>query len=150
MTEKAVDANVFIHAADMNLRFENAVTVPAVVDELESRDAEDRYELSSVDVYQPSEESVERVENEAEEKGEDLSEADLQLLALALDRDAVLVTDDYGVQNVASALGVEHEEFRQEGIEEEIDWKKVCESCGAEVEGARCERCGGEPKRVRS
>lgn len=148
MAEKVLDANVFVHAVGMDLPFVEAVTVPAVVDELQSRDAAGRYELSRVDVYQPSEESVERVEEAAAEKGEELSPADVRVLALALERGAVLVTDDYGLQNVASALEVDYEEFNQDGIEEELEWKRVCKSCGAEVEGNRCGRCGGEPKRV--
>lgn len=146
--ERVIDANVFIHAAGLNLRFEEPVTVPEVVEELESRGASDRYDLSPVDVYQPSPEAVEEVEKEAEGKGEELSDADVQVLALALERGSVLVTDDYGVQNVASSLGVEYQEFRQEGIEEELEWNRVCSSCGAEVEGGRCDRCGGEPVKV--
>lgn len=148
MGEHVVDANVFIHATDLALQIEEPVTVPAVVEELESSAARQRYELEGVDVYAPAEEHVEQVEREAAELGEELSDADTAVLALALGRDAVLVTDDYGLQNVAASLGVAYEGFAKEEIEEQIAWTTVCASCGAAVEGDRCSRCGGEPERV--
>ncbi len=142
-----LDANVFIHAPSPP-RFGDAVTVPAVVEELESSDAQLNYGLEDVDVYSPGEEAVEEIREKAGEMGEDLSAADVQLLALALERDAVVVTDDYGVQNLASRLDIRYEPFLREGIEEEIEWMKVCEDCGEEVDGERCPVCGGDTRKV--
>ncbi|MDY6774439.1 MAG: PIN domain-containing protein, partial [Candidatus Nanohaloarchaea archaeon] len=96
MTEHVLDANVFIHYTGLNLGFEKAVTVPAVEEELESEEARKRYELSGVDIYRPGEEELERVREKAEELGEELSEADVQVLALARERGSPVVTDDYG------------------------------------------------------
>jgi len=148
MPEHVLDANVFIHAAAMTVPFDNAVTVPAVVDELDSDDARDRFDRSDVAVYEPGDGAVQQVEAREEQLGEDLTAADIQLLALALDRGSTVVTDDYGIQNVAEALGVDYVAFDQEGIDEQIRWTHVCESCGATVDGERCSRCGGKRKQV--
>ncbi|MDY6766375.1 MAG: DNA-binding protein [Candidatus Nanohaloarchaea archaeon] len=148
MVEYVLDANIFIHAAAHTVPFDDAATVPAVMDELESAEAGDRFDLSDVDVYQPDADSVERVEDVQDRLGEALSAADVQVLALALERDATVVTDDYGVQNVADALDVPYEGLEQDGIEEQIEWKRVCGSCGASVDGDRCGRCGGDSERV--
>ncbi|MDY6761743.1 MAG: DNA-binding protein [Candidatus Nanohaloarchaea archaeon] len=148
MPEYALDANVFIHTAGRTVPFDDAVTVPAIVDELDSEEAHDRFDRSDVAVYQPGEEYVEQVRAAADQLGNDLSSADTQLLALAVDRGAVAVTDDYGVQNVAEALDIEYVAFDKEGIEEQIEWTTVCDSCGADMDGERCSRCGGEPRQV--
>lgn len=148
MAEHVIDANVFIHGSARELPFEEPVTVPAVTAELESREARTRFDVERVDVYAPSDAAVDRVRDTADDVGEELSEADVQVVALALDRDAVVVSDDYGVQNVARTLGVDVAAFRQEEIDDTVTWERVCRSCGAAVSGEQCQRCGGEAKRV--
>ncbi|MFB6265727.1 MAG: NOB1 family endonuclease, partial [Candidatus Nanohaloarchaea archaeon] len=139
--EHVLDANVFIHSVGLSLDFENPVTVPAVVDELETREPGERFELGDVDVYSPGEDAVERVEEAAEELGESVSDADIRVLALALERGSTVVTDDYSVQNLASHLGLGYKGFAKEEIEEEIKWRRVCPGCGREGEEERCPRC---------
>ncbi|MDY6769535.1 MAG: DNA-binding protein [Candidatus Nanohaloarchaea archaeon] len=150
MPEHVLDTSVFIQDTGMRVdrRFDDPVTVPAVVEELESTAAADRYDLSTVDVYAPADDAVAAVRDAAGEKGEDLSDADVQVLALAREREAVAVTDDYGMQNVAETLDIAYEGFRQPEIDGEVDWERVCSSCGAAVDGERCGRCGGEAERV--
>ncbi|MCJ7479382.1 MAG: hypothetical protein MUP63_04365 [Candidatus Nanohaloarchaeota archaeon QJJ-7] len=148
MPEKVLDANVFIHSTGLNMRFEEAVTVPSVKQELESEEARERYENSDIDAYRPGEENVMKVKERVEELGDELSTADIRVLALALERGSTVVSDDYGVQNVASSLDIEYEGFSQGNIDKEMEWKKICSRCGEEVEGGSCGRCGGEPERV--
>ncbi len=146
--EHVVDANVLIHAADRPLPFDTAVTVPAVTAELESTDARTRFDAEDIAVYAPSEDAVETVETAAADRGEDLSDADVQVVALALDRDATVASDDYGVQNVCDALGVPYTGVVRDDIDAGVSWRTVCADCGRPVDGDACDVCGGTPKRV--
>lgn len=143
-----IDANVFIHGSSRELPFDDPATVPAVTAELESSDARVRYDVESVPVYAPPEDAVAEVRDAADDLEEDLSDADVQVLALALDRSATVVSDDYGVQNTAAALDIDYEGFTQEEITEEVEWRRVCEDCGREVDADRCPTCGGDVTRV--
>jgi len=125
---------------------------PAVVEELD-RKGVSSYELLERGLVTtfPSDWAVDRVEAFAEETGDldVLSEADVALLALAGEKEAPLVTDDYAMQNVASRMGVQARAYAKEGIEEEREWVWYCPACG-EHEGDRkgeCPVCGAELKR---
>lgn len=99
----------------------------------------------------PTDHAISVVEDCAEHTGDldVLSEADIAVLALAGDKEAKVVSDDYAVQNVGSALNLEVEGFSKEGISEEREWIWYCPACG-EHEGDRkgeCPICGAELKR---
>lgn len=148
MAEYVLDTNVFIHAPGQ-IPYENAVVPPAVTAELEREEPQRRFDLTGVDVFEPSATSVEMVRHAADQIGEELSATDVAVVALAVDRDATAVSDDYGVQNVCEALDVGYEAFMQEGIEEGVEWRRVCRDCGREVEtGEECPVCGGDVKQV--
>jgi len=146
-TMHVLDANVFIHGASRRLQdaFTTPVTVPAVTAELESRDAGRRLDVDAIPVYEPAPEYVQRITAQVESLMEDLSETDVQVLALALERDAVVVSDDYGVQNVAASMDIDYEGFLQEEITEQIQWQYRCTNCGETVdeEMESCPTCGG-------
>ncbi len=148
MTKYVVDANVFIHGSSRNLPFEEIVTVPAVTAELESVEARNRFESQDVTIQEPSRSSVATVKDVGDELGVGLSETDTELVALAYEIDAVLVTDDYAMQNIAGRLDVETRTFLQDGIEDVKKWKTVCTNCGEDVDGERCSVCGAETKKV--
>jgi UPF0271 protein len=147
-----LDANVFIHGASRQLpeEFSNPVTVPAVTAELESDAAGRRFDVEDIPVYAPADDAVATVEDAAADRGDDLSDTDIQVVALALERDAVVVSDDYGVQNVAAALDVTYTGFLQGEITEEIQWTYRCTNCGetVELEEANCPVCGGALTKV--
>lgn len=147
MAEHVLDANVFIHAPG-NVPYDDAVTVPAVTAELEQVEGQRAFDTTGVEVFEPSATSVEMVRHAADQIGEGLSDADVAVIALAVDRDAMVVSDDYGVQNVCEALDVGYEAFMQEEIEEGIEWNRVCRDCGKEAEGEECPVCGGDVRRV--
>lgn len=150
MSEKythVIDSNVLIHSAGMEIPFDNMVTVPDVTAEMESFRARRRFEAEDIGILEPSSESLEEVKARAKEGQESLSETDMKLVALAMELDAFLVTDDYGMQNLAEKLGVECKTFLKEGIEETKDWKTVCSGCGKEVEGKKCPVCGSGTER---
>lgn len=136
-----VDANVFMRGK-ANLEFDSFYTVPAVMEELESTSSRLSFDTSEVEVQKPPKEALERVREKSDEVNSETSDADEQLLALALDLGATLVTDDLGLQNLALHLGADFQAYMGEEVEQERTWKRVCENCGAEVSGDKCSRCG--------
>jgi UPF0271 protein len=144
---RVLDASAFVHDYTTEDR---TASIPAVADELTGETAFrfDAEEGAGMRVHVPDEEAVERVRRAARETGDDgvLSVTDRRLLAAALELDAVLVTDDYAVQNVAERLGVETEVIARDGIDERRDWQFQCRGCGREFDddADRCPVCGSD------
>ena len=102
-----------------------------------------------MNILEPSEDSLRKVIEAAEETGdlEVLSEADIELLALALELNATVVTNDFAVQNVAEKLGLEWEGIGK-SIRRFIQWEWYCPGCKRVYERkGKCEFCGLELKR---
>jgi UPF0271 protein len=85
-----------------------------------------------------------------------LSEADMQVLALALelkslDLDPIIVTDDYSIQNVANKIGVNFTSLMTYGIRFRFDWILYCPACHrkylSDYKFKSCKVCGTELKR---
>jgi len=85
-----------------------------------------------------------------------LSEADLQVLALALELKGrglspVIVTDDYSIQNVANKIDVEFTSLMTFGIKFRFKWILYCPACfrkyPSDYKFKICEVCGTELKR---
>jgi len=85
-----------------------------------------------------------------------LSEADMQVLALALELknaglDPLIVTDDYSIQNVANQIGVNFTSLMTYGIRFRFDWILYCPAChrkySSDYKFKSCEVCGTELKR---
>lgn len=94
---------------------------------------------------EPSSDAVEKVRRKAGELGENLSKADIDTLALALDTGKELVTDDYGMQNAAGFLGIKYSGAFFGEIREKIVWSLKCSKCGRRQDtGKVCGVCGGK------
>jgi len=85
-----------------------------------------------------------------------LSEADLQVLALALELKGrglspVIVTDDYSIQNVANKIDVKFTSLMTFGIKFRFKWILYCPACfhkyPSDYKVKSCEVCGTELKR---
>ena len=85
-----------------------------------------------------------------------LSEADLQVLALALELKGrglspVIVTDDYSIQNVANKIKIEFKSLLTLGIKLRFKWILYCPACYRKYPPDHkfkiCEVCGTELKR---
>jgi len=148
MVDHIVDSNVFIHGSSRNIPFEDLVTVPGVTAELESQEARNRFENEDVRIDEPSKDSVKRVKEYVGSIGSEVSETDIELLALAEEMDGVLVTDDYHMQNLAEKKGIKWKAFMKKGIDSSYDWVRVCKSCGRRVEQKICPHCGSETRKM--
>jgi UPF0271 protein len=85
-----------------------------------------------------------------------LSEADFQILALALELKThgyspLIATDDYSIQNVANQLSIEFAPMATFGIRFRLQWIRYCPACHrrypADYKSRKCEICGTELKR---
>jgi UPF0271 protein len=100
---------------------------------------------------------LEEVEARALELGESeaLSEADKELLALALQLRHLgvveVVSDDYSIQNMAEALGVPYSGLTTRGIRRRFRWLLYCPGCRRIFHrpqpGGVCPYCGSEIRR---
>lgn len=124
-------------------------TVPSVLEEVRRHGltpALEAFLATHVHVSSADSGSVARVRNASERTGDDhrISPTDRDLLALALDLSATLVTDDYSIQNVAQSLGIPYETVLAPGIREQWQWSYRCTGCGATwpTWHAECPTCG--------
>jgi len=106
----------------------------------------------------PSAEFLDRVKESSRDVGDVffLSNVDLQVLALALElksanKQPLIVTDDYSIQNVANQLGLEFAPLMTFGIRFRLHWIRYCPACRRkyppDYKHKRCEVCGTELKR---
>ena len=103
----------------------------------------------TIKVMRPSEKSISKVKEAAEKSGDldVLSRTDIEVLALALDLNGTVVTNDFAVQNVASALGLKFEPVGRE-IRKQVRWEWYCPACGRTYNRkGECEYCGTPLKR---
>ena len=114
-------------------------------------------ESNRVSVYEPSDEQVKSVLEQAALSGDmkKLSGTDIQILATALSERkkgtrVIIVSDDYSLQNVARQLGVETLGVILPGIKTTLNWVWYCSSCHRVYDSTtsgNCLFCGGEVKR---
>ena len=106
----------------------------------------------------PSKESLDRVNTISIETGDKgrLSKADGEILALALDinkddkKEAIILTDDYSIQNVAHVLNIRFEKISQLGITKRFKWTYQCRGCGKKFKEniKTCPICGARTKNI--
>ncbi|MDD1656138.1 MAG: nucleotide-binding protein [Methanomicrobiales archaeon] len=122
-------------------------TTPSVVGELRDLRSKGRLEsllAAGLRVEEPGQASLLRVEEAAGRTGDAgvLSPADRDLLALALEREGTVVTDDFAVQNTARDLGIPIQPILQRRARR-IRWKFRCPGCGATADRpGSCPVCG--------
>jgi UPF0271 protein len=129
---------------------------PKILDELKGGRMRRRLDFlieSGLKVLSPSEKTLAEVISTAE-KTQDIarvSEADLEILGLAKELDATILTDDYSIQNIASELNVKFMGISQNGITETVKWKIRCKGCGRYWEKMHesCPVCGSQLKTTR-
>lgn len=105
-----------------------------------------------ITVVDPDSESRNRTRNAADETGDlrTLSEADLDVIAVALMIGGTVVSDDYSVQNVCTHLGIPVQGSSLPGIRKEIKWGWRCTGCRKKYRDyvKACSVCGHELRRI--
>jgi UPF0271 protein len=123
---------VFIYGVQVS---GNIYTVPEVTRELRSSEAAVALQESlkeGLKIESPLKTDVILVTEKAKSTGDylRLSQADIDLLAKALEVSGTLVTDDYSIQNVAARLGIETQQIQQARIKRVLKWRRRCVGCG--------------------
>jgi len=147
-----LDSSVFIQGIDIE-----GYTTPSVVEEIKDRESkiflESLISAGKVKIAEPSKESIDRIIQVAKETGEvnELSKADIEVLALAYELKGEIFSDDYNVQNIASLLGLRFRTLKR-GIKKVIKWRYVCIGCGRKFStlppGGVCPDCGSKVKLI--
>ncbi len=142
-----LDTSAFI--AGVKHKPEEVIFPLSVVDELKDKPID--FELYRV--CEPSQIYIEKVIEASMITGDYnvLSSTDIDVLAVALEHSAVIVTDDYAIQNVAAYLGLKFENGEMQGIKELRRWKWRCTGCGRYYRNYydECPVCGSSLRRVR-
>jgi len=101
-----------------------------------------------IEIKTPDDDFLKRVKEEAEKTGDlnRLSDTDIELIAIALENDYTIVTDDYSIQNMCKCLKIDYEKNIHDGIKRKLKWSMICEGCGREYDYktniSKCEICG--------
>jgi UPF0271 protein len=142
---------------------EEQITTPTVKDEIrESSIAWVRFKTAvqsgKLSIRAPKKNFMGKAKESATLVGDTffLSEADLQVLALALELKEqgylpLIASDDYSIQNVADQMSIEFASLATFGIRFRFQWIRYCPACHkrypADYKSRRCEVCGTELKR---
>lgn len=158
-----LDTSAFIAGFDPLTVAEEQYTVPEVKNELIADSMNvmrfnAAVESGKLTVKSPKSSAVDEVKEASRKVGDMryLSEADLQVLALAFelkgnDLTPLIVTDDYSIQNVANKIGIGFTALMTFGIKHRFKWLLYCPGCyrkyNPDYKFKACEVCGTELKR---
>jgi UPF0271 protein len=146
-----LDTSAIIYLQDFR-KFDEIFIPPLVIEEVKDKLSSMKLASLNARILEPDEDYVKKVKAVARQTGdlEKLSKTDLQVLALAKELKATIISDDYNVQNVAKKAGLDFISIFSKGIKEFFIWKKYCQACkkyfGADLK--QCPVCGAKLKRV--
>lgn len=108
-------------------------------------------ESNSLQILNPDKKSIEKVYSAARRTGDypRLSEADISIIALALQLEVPLITDDYAVANVAATMKIPVKSLATRGITHTRKWITYCSACGRTfgATAKECRLCGNTLRR---
>jgi UPF0271 protein len=128
-------------------------TSPSVIEELVDLRSKCRYEAlvaQGLQVRSPSPASTAAILAAAQKTGDAdrISGTDIEILALARDLGATVISDDFAVQNIAHELGVATHPIQQRGAKKRV-WKFRCSGCKKFYRASgECPVCGSPIKRT--
>ena len=145
-----LDTTAFYAGVPYTNTSENLVTTPDVISEVSNERTRSLIALSKINVWQADQIQFKKVKDAARGTGDsDLSKADLSVLALCLHiaaegNEAILLSDDFAVENVASRLGIKARPLMTGGITVASQWVYFCPACGKKYDKPRadCTVCG--------
>jgi len=155
-----VDTSAILSGKPLNLEMGTLITSPGVSNELKPGGKDYQAFLflqeKGLTIKHPSENSVKKIHQIATETGDigRLSKADIEILALAADfcqeKEVVILTDDYSIQNVAHVLHITFETVSQPGITKRFKWIYQCSGCRKKFkENIKiCPICGASTKNI--
>jgi len=145
-----LDTTAFYAGVPYTNTTENLVTTPDVISEVSNERTRTLIALSKINVLQGTPANMKKVKDAATKTGDNsMSQADMSVLALCLNineegNEAVLLSDDFAVENVASRLGIKARPLMTNGIKTKAEWIFFCPACGKKYQKQRadCLVCG--------
>ena len=164
------DTNIFLTGIDFTYFKETVVTTPAIINEIEvekyknqNRNILQRIELAKelekLIIQKPTEYYIKIVEEKSKLTGDinALSKTDIDLVALALEmkdttnREIILYTNDYSMENLCSELNLKFKSLFKNGIKAKVYFEVYCPYCKtiykSEDFNKICDKCGLKLKR---
>ena len=107
-------------------------------------------ETKRLTINEPEDRFVTSTIDAAKKSGDfsNLSDEDISTIALSLQLNADLVTDDFAVSNVAKSINIKVIPVMTNGIKNVVIWKYYCPGCKTDFSKlTECPRCGNKLKR---
>lgn len=164
------DSNILLLGIDFNLFKETIYSTPNIIKEVDIK----KYRKKNMNIMhkiqaaidsgklilkEPSERYIKIVENKSKITGDfkALSFQDIGLIALTLElletynKEVILYTNDYSIENVCKELNIEFSPLYKKGIEKKIIFEIYCPYCKTLYQSEAlykiCEVCGSKLKR---
>ena len=154
MASKVLDATSFYAGIPFSSQ-ETSFTTPFIFEEIKHIKKEQDVintliESNRLKIIEPEREFVYRVQQKASQTGDiqSLSKEDVSILALCLQLNGELVTDDFSILNVAKNLNLKVSPLMTKGIARINDWIYFCSGCQKKFSKiSHCPICGNKLKR---
>tara|TARA_E500000331_G_scaffold25828_1_gene22063 strand:- start:205 stop:690 length:486 start_codon:yes stop_codon:yes gene_type:complete len=107
-------------------------------------------QTNRLQIRDPSEKNMAIVKDASIKTGDNstISKQDMSIIALALENDCELITDDFAVTNVAKQLKIQTSPLMTQGIKTVGKWISYCSICGKEFSKEKeCPICGNKLNR---
>ena len=138
-------------SGNLNISEDGYVYPESVINEIKKGSLEKILEVANITTRSPGKEYIAKAREAALSTGDynALSATDIDVLALAIELNGIIITDDYAIQNVAKYCGIAYSGGGISGIKKGIIWKYRCSGCHKIYDEyiKICPICGHEVKR---
>lgn len=146
------DTSGILHS--INLDFHGFITprvVMEIKDEILSQIVRKKLRNGELKILNPSSEYIKKVEELNEKFSNNLSETDIEVIAVALEFNLKIITNDFAIQNISKILKVHYESVCEEEIKEIFAYEYVCVGCGIKYKKQEkfCKICGAEIAKIK-
>lgn len=107
-------------------------------------------ETNRLKIREPDSESTKKAINASKDTGDfpQLSKQDISIIALCIEMNGQIISDDFAISNVAKNLGLEILPIMTRGIKDVGKWVHYCPGCRTNhSSGTECPACGTPLKR---
>jgi len=107
-------------------------------------------ETNRLKIREPDKESTNAAIKAAKDTGDfpQLSKQDISILALCIEMNGEIISDDFAISNVAKNLGLKISPIMTQGIKDVGKWVHYCPGCRTNhTNGKECPMCGTPLKR---
>lgn len=157
-----IDTSAILSGKQINLQDKKTITTDSMSKELKpgGRDYQNFLYLKEkgLRIINPTQKSINKIIETIDKTGETdrLSKTDIEILALAYEikqknqKNPIVLTDDYSIQNIADILNIKYESISQNGIKKTRNYINRCRGCGKSFKEniKECPICGTETKKV--